>query len=177
MDFTRGSFGPDDCVNDIVELKFDKPVLIKENVKYAIRLRNRGGRTSNGDGGLSVVKGHDGTTFTFTACSLSFNGTTQTRGQIPHILYYSNPQDSDGQHTSKAMAEVQARKCTLAMTATVIQRSNEILALARERAEDGIATEVLGNATFITTLLPLVMAHISPLATSDPRVRIVSLCF
>lgn len=74
LDFTRGSFGPDDCINDIVELKFDKPVLIKENVKYAIRLRNRGGRTSNGDGGLSVVKGADGTTFTFTACSLSFNG-------------------------------------------------------------------------------------------------------
>lgn len=49
-------------------------MLIKENVKYAIRLRNRGGRTSNGDGGLSVVKGADGTTFTFTACSLSFNG-------------------------------------------------------------------------------------------------------
>ncbi|XP_017880442.1 E3 ubiquitin-protein ligase MYCBP2-like [Ceratina calcarata] len=169
LDFTRGSFGPDDCVNDIVELKFDKPVPIKENVKYAIRLRNRGGRTSNGDGGLSVVKGPDGTTFTFTACSLSFNGTTQTRGQIPHILYYSNPQDSDGQHTSKAMAEVQARKCALAMTATIIQRSNEIFALARERAEEVVAAEVLGNATFVTTLLPLVMAHIILLATSDPR--------
>jgi len=97
-------------------------------------------------------------------------GTTQTRGQIPHILYYSNPQDSDGQHTNKAMAEVQARKCTLAMTATIIQRSNEIFSLARERAEEVIANEVLGNATFVTTLLPLVMAHISPLATSDPRV-------
>lgn len=100
-------------------------------------------------------------------------GTTQTRGQIPHILYYSNPQDSDGQQTSKAMAEVQARKCALAMTATIIQRSNEIFALARERAEEVVATEVLGNATFVTTLLPLVMAHISPLATSDPRVKII----
>lgn len=69
------------------------------------------------------------------------------------------------------MAEVQARKCALAMTATIIQRSNEIFALARERAEEVVATEVLGNATFVTTLLPLVMAHISPLATSDPRVR------
>lgn len=68
------------------------------------------------------------------------------------------------------MAEVQARKCTLAMTATIIQRSNEIFSLARERAEEVIANEVLGNATFVTTLLPLVMAHISPLATSDPRV-------
>ena len=97
-------------------------------------------------------------------------GTTQTRGQLPHILYYSNPQDSDGQQTSKAVAEVQARKCTLAMTATIIQRANEILALARERAEEMSSTEILGNATFVTTLLPLVMAHIGPLASSDPRV-------
>ncbi|XP_046604041.1 E3 ubiquitin-protein ligase MYCBP2 isoform X2 [Neodiprion virginianus] len=169
LDFSRGSFGPEDCVNDVVELKFDKPVSIKENVKYAIRLRNRGGRTSNGDGGLSVVKGPDGTTFTFTACSLSFNGTTQTRGQIPHILYYSNPQDSETQQSTKAMAELQARKCTLAMTATIVQRANEILSLARERAEDFSSNEILGNAAFVTTLLPLLMAHISPLATSDPR--------
>lgn len=60
----------------------------QENVKYAIRLRNHGGRTSNGDGGLSSVKGPDGAVFTFSTCSLSFNGTTQTRGQIPYLLYY-----------------------------------------------------------------------------------------
>lgn len=92
-------------------------------------------------------------------------------------MYYSNPQDSDGQHTNKAMAEVQARKCTLAMTATIIQRSNEIFSLARERAEEVVANEVLGNATFVTTLLPLVMAHISPLATSDPRVSVFETFF
>ncbi|XP_031781072.1 E3 ubiquitin-protein ligase MYCBP2 isoform X6 [Nasonia vitripennis] len=169
LDFTRGSFGPDDCINDVVELKFDKPIPIKEKVKYAIRLRNRGGRTSNGDAGLRVVKGPDGTSFTFSACSLSFNGTTQARGQIPHILYYSNPQDSNEQHTSKAIAEVQARKCTLAMTATIIQRANDILALAREKADDIDINEILGNAAFVTTLLPLTTAYIIPLATSDPR--------
>ncbi|XP_074101339.1 MYC binding protein highwire isoform X2 [Cotesia typhae] len=169
LDFTRGSFGPDDCVNDIVELKFSKPISIKENIKYAIRLRNHGGRTSNGDGGLNIIRGPDGTNFTFTACSLSFNGTTQTRGQIPHILYYSNPEDSESPHTSKAIAEMQARKCTLAMTMTIVTRANEILALARECAEDIVTMEVLGNATFVITLLPLVMAHLGPLATSDPR--------
>ncbi|XP_058809373.1 E3 ubiquitin-protein ligase MYCBP2-like [Phymastichus coffea] len=169
LDFTRGSFGSDDCVNDIVELKFDKPIPIKEKVKYAIRLRNRGGRTSNGDGGLRSIKGPDGTSFTFSACILSFNGTTQARGQIPHILYYSNPLDTNDQHASKAMAEVQARKCTLAMTATIIQRSNDILALAREKADDVDIYEIFGNATFVTTLLPLTMAYIIPLATSDPR--------
>lgn len=58
------------------------------------------------------------------------------------------------------------------MTATVMQRANEILSLARERAEDFSSNEILGNATFVTTLLPLLMAHISPLATSDPRVNV-----
>jgi len=60
----------------------------QERVKYAIRLRNYGGRTNNGDMGLSCVKGHDNTVFSFNTCSLSLNGTTQSRGQIPYILYY-----------------------------------------------------------------------------------------
>lgn len=74
LDFIRGSFSAEDCSDEVMDLKFNKSIPIKENVKYAIRLRNRGGRTSNGDGGLSVVKGPDGTSFTFTTCSLCFNG-------------------------------------------------------------------------------------------------------
>ncbi|XP_043461333.1 E3 ubiquitin-protein ligase MYCBP2 isoform X1 [Leptopilina heterotoma] len=169
LDFIRGSFSAEECSDEVMDLKFNKSIPIKENVKYAIRLRNRGGRTSNGDGGLSVVKGPDGTSFTYTTCSLCFNGTTQTRGQIPHILYYSNPEDTGVQQTSKAMVEVQARKYILAMTTTIIQRANEILALAREKVAEMRSIEILGNATFITTLLPLVIAHIGPLASSDPR--------
>ena len=57
-------------------------------VKYALRLKNQGGRTCNGDGGVSVLRCPDGTTFSFASCSLSFNGTNQIRGQIPHILYF-----------------------------------------------------------------------------------------
>lgn len=60
----------------------------KENVKYAVRLRNYGSRTANGDGGMTTVQCPDGVTFTFSTCSLSSNGTNQTRGQIPQILYY-----------------------------------------------------------------------------------------
>lgn len=62
--------------------------LMKENVKYAVRLRNYGSRTANGDGGMTTVQCPDGVTFTFSTCSLSSNGTNQTRGQIPQILYY-----------------------------------------------------------------------------------------
>ena len=70
------------------------PVSIRPHAKYGLRLRNHGGRTSNGDGGTSTVKGPDGTTFTFTSCSLSFNGTNPTRGQVPQVLYFSTPQES-----------------------------------------------------------------------------------
>lgn len=177
LEFARGSFGPDDCINDIVELKFSKAIPIKENVKYAIRLRNYGGRTSNGDGGLTTVRGPDGTNFTFSVCSLSFNGTTQTRGQISHILYYSNPKEIETPQTNQAVIEMQARKCTLAMTTTIVHRSNEILALAREKVEDLGTTAVIESSPFITTLLPLVIAHINPLATLDSRsgVQILSL--
>lgn len=87
-------------------------------------------------------------------------------------MYYSNPEDTGVQQTSKAMVEVQARKYILAMTTTIIQRANEILALARERVEEMRSIEILGNATFVTTLLPLVIAHIGPLASSDPRVSL-----
>lgn len=169
LEIIRGSFGPEDYNPEMMEVKFDRPVPLKENVKYAFRLRNHGGRTSNGDGGLNAVKGPDGTTFTFSTCSLSFNGTTQTRGQIPHILYYSNPQDSENQHTSRAMAEMQARKCTLAMTTTIVQRCTNLLVTAREKAEDVAAAEILSESCIITTLLPLVLSHISPLVTTDPR--------
>lgn len=62
--------------------------LVQESVKYAVRLRNYGSRTANGDGGMTTVQCSDGVTFTFSTCSLSSNGTNQTRGQIPQVLYY-----------------------------------------------------------------------------------------
>ncbi len=63
-------------------------ILLQEGVKYAVRLRNYGSRTANGDGGMTTVQCSDGVSFTFSTCSLSSNGTNQTRGQIPQILYY-----------------------------------------------------------------------------------------
>lgn len=66
----------------------DECILLQEGVKYAVRLRNYGSRTANGDGGMTTVQCSDGVSFTFSTCSLSSNGTNQTRGQIPQILYY-----------------------------------------------------------------------------------------
>nr|CAH7734761.1 unnamed protein product [Callosobruchus chinensis] len=167
LEITRGSFGPEDYAPDIIEIKFDRAVPIKENVKYAIRLRNHGGRTNNGDGGLSSVKGSDNTMFTFYTCSLSFNGTTLTRGQIPIILYYSNPLEYGRAVTSKL--EQQARNTALSLTSAVIQKSSSLMVLAREKVDEVNSADIISKSCIVTTLLPLVLAHISPLVTSDSR--------
>ena len=67
-----------------------------------------------------------------------------------------------------------------------MQRAADLLALGRQRCvsmtdEESNSSQspnaiytcrVLSHACLVTTLLPLVLAHISPLATLDPRVSI-----
>ncbi|KAH1008686.1 hypothetical protein HUJ05_009221, partial [Dendroctonus ponderosae] len=138
-----------------------------ENIKYAIRLRNHGGRTNNGDGGLNSVKGSDNTTFTFSTCSISFNGTTVTRGQIPILLYYSNPVECGKAATCKL--EYQARKTALSMTSSIIENASKLLMLAREKVEEMSSASILSESCVVTILMPIVLSHISPLASSDPK--------
>lgn len=68
------------------------------------------------------------------------------------------------------MAELQARKCTMAMTTTIVQRCTSLFVTAREKAEDIAAADILSESCIVNTLLPLVLSHISPLVTTDPRV-------
>lgn len=133
LEMTHGSYSSDDCVGDIAELKFDRSVAIRPHIKYALRLRNHGGRTSNGDGGAPTIKGPDGTTFTFTSCSLSFNGTNPTRGQIPQILYFSSPsQETDVQSSTKSLAEMYARRTALSMTSAIVRTVSSLLLTAKD---------------------------------------------
>lgn len=57
------------------------------------------------------------------------------------------------------------------MTTAIIQKSCTMLVAAREKADEIPSADILGSACVTTILLPLVMAHISPLATSDPKVQ------
>ncbi|GFY47108.1 hypothetical protein TNIN_284731 [Trichonephila inaurata madagascariensis] len=164
----RGTFGPEDCYGDVAEIKFERPVPIKENIKYGIRLRNHGSRTNNGDGGLSQVKGPDGCIFTFTDCTLSFNGTNHTRGQIPQILYYSTPQDSESVQNTRDLAELQARRNALSICNSVVKMAAELFINAQS-VEDYDVLCAFGTSHVVTMLLPLIFAHLGPVATSDPR--------
>ncbi|KAG8179148.1 hypothetical protein JTE90_015337 [Oedothorax gibbosus] len=164
----RGTFGPEDCYGDVAEIKFERPVPVKENIKYAVRLRNHGSRTNNGDGGLSQVKGPDGTLFTFTDCSLSFNGTNHTRGQIPQILYFSTPQDTESVQSTRDLAELQARRNALSICNSVVKTAAELFVKAQS-IEDNDVLCAFGTSHVVTMLLPLIFAHLGPVATSDPR--------
>lgn len=137
---------------------------------YVIRLRIFGGKTKNGDGGVECAKGADETMFFFSTSSLSFNGTTVTRGQIPYVMYYCN--STDASKSTSAMLDNNSRKAGLTMATSIIQQSCKLLALAREKADEVPVIDVLNNACIVRTLLPMVLAHMSLLA-SDPHVSLV----
>ncbi|ESO93790.1 hypothetical protein LOTGIDRAFT_153260, partial [Lottia gigantea] len=165
----KGTYGPEDCVNDIAEIRFDRPVPIKEGVKYAIKIKNHGSRTLNGDGGMNKVKCSDGTTFTFTACSLSSNGSNHMRGQIPQILYYSAPQEGENhQQSSKNLAELQARKNAIDITGAICIIATDLLHRATGLSGDDVG-EILGKSHLFSSLLPLTLAYVGPVASQDPR--------
>ncbi|XP_052283534.1 E3 ubiquitin-protein ligase MYCBP2-like isoform X2 [Dreissena polymorpha] len=170
IETVKGAYGPDDCVNDIAEVKLERPIPIKEGVKYALRLKNHGQqRTFNGDGGVSKVKCPDGTTFTFTACSLSNNGTNHMRGQIPQILYYSAPQEGEHhQQSSKNLAELQARKNAIDIVSAIAKQVVDLLQRAQGQRSEVIKDTVAGSQLF-RALLPLCLAYIGPVASQDPR--------
>lgn len=81
---------------------------------------------------------------------------------------FSNPVESG--KTSTTRLEQQARKASLTMASAIIRNACDLMATAREKADEVSSAEILSNSYLVTTLLPLVLAHISPLATSDPRV-------
>lgn len=47
LELVKGSFGPDDCVNDIAEIKFDRPLPITVSRAVRFELRWLGGKPDN----------------------------------------------------------------------------------------------------------------------------------
>lgn len=82
----------------------------------------------------------------------------------------STPQDPESQRSTREIAEQQARKSALAMAGSIVRVATELMIMGLGVGDES-AVEVLGSAPLITMLLPLVLSHIGPVATSDPRVR------
>ncbi|XP_032297950.1 E3 ubiquitin-protein ligase MYCBP2 isoform X17 [Coturnix japonica] len=173
LELVKGTYTTDDSPSDIAEIRLDKVVPLKENVKYAVRLRNYGSRTANGDGGMTTVQCPDGVTFTFSTCSLSSNGTNQTRGQVPQILYYRSEYDGDLQSQLLNKANEEDKNCSraLSVVSAVVRAAKDLLhrALAVD-AED--IPELLSSSSLFSMLLPLIIAYIGPVAAAIPKVAV-----
>uniref|UniRef100_A0A671LHM8 E3 ubiquitin-protein ligase MYCBP2 n=1 Tax=Sinocyclocheilus anshuiensis TaxID=1608454 RepID=A0A671LHM8_9TELE len=173
LELVKGTYSTDDSPSDIAEIRLDKAVPLKENVKYAVRLRNYGSRTANGDGGMTTVQCSDGVTFTFSTCSLSSNGTNQTRGQIPQILYYRSEYDGDLQSQLLSKANEEDKNCSraLSVVSVVVRAAKDLLHRAFAVDVEDIP-ELLSSSSLFTMLLPLILAYIGPVAASVPKAAV-----
>lgn len=169
VDIVRGTYSLEEKSPEVAEIKFERPLAVRENAKYSLRLRNHGARTNNGDGGLTHVRGPDGTTFSFSDCSLSFNGTNHTRGQIPQIIYYSSPPTSRTTQSSHRVGdELQSRRNVLAVSEAIVSVAVDLLFQAQgSYARDTIAA--ISSSHLVNTLLPSVISNLAPIAISDPK--------
>lgn len=130
LETAYGTFDQDSVHRNMVQLKFERPVPLRENVCYAIRFCSQGSRTCSGDAGYPHVRGPCGAIFRFYPCDLSFNGTTPVRGQIPCLLYYSVPMSYQASKL-KNNKEIFARDIALEFASDIVHRSRELLILAR----------------------------------------------
>lgn len=122
-----GTYDQDIVKNDVAELKFDRPIPLKEYVRYAIRFCSQGARTCSGDCGYASVRGPCGVTFKFYPCDMSYNGTSILRGQIPTILYYSSPANISDRVANKLNRESYAKGVALQIATDIIKRCTELL--------------------------------------------------
>nr|XP_009302830.1 E3 ubiquitin-protein ligase MYCBP2 isoform X9 [Danio rerio] len=173
LELVKGTYCTDDSPSDIAEIRLDKAVPLKENVKYAVRLRNYGSRTANGDGGITTVQCSDGVAFTFSTCSLSSNGTNQTRGQIPQILYYRSEYDGDLQSQLLSKANEEDKNCSraLSVVSVVVRAAKDLLHRAFAVDVEDIP-ELLSSSSLFSMLLPLILAYIGPVAASVPKAAV-----
>ncbi|CAG0881435.1 unnamed protein product [Darwinula stevensoni] len=141
---------------------------------YALRLRNHGGRTCSGDGGLSNVKGPDGTTFTFTSCSLSLNGTMHTRGQLPRLLYFSAKPEQPPKVDQNAQVELQGKQMAFRIATSTFRNACRLLDAVNKEENPRMpeSMSLLSTSPFIKSLLPMVISHISSLPDTDAKLAV-----
>ncbi|XP_037299798.1 E3 ubiquitin-protein ligase highwire-like isoform X4 [Manduca sexta] len=178
IEVAHGTFSSADCTHDVAQLKFDRPLPLKEDLRYAIRFCNHGSRTSNGDCGLPSVKGPDGTTFRFASCSLSFNGTTLARGQIPCLIYYGTTKLTTHVSENTDTLITSLRAITMRVASIVIERSAELFCTLRNEltAEDlRRNASVLQQSPAINTLIPYTLANLEGLDDSKSVVKLLEL--
>lgn len=139
-------------LNDTCEIRFEKPILIHPNIKYAIVFHNYSQYSFSGDMGLAQVKGEDETVFNFMDCSLSKNGTNLNRGQIPNLLYFNQPNLDD---TVDHGTETDQDSCSSDSHQSVAE--SNIFVMFRKSME--VAKDLIDSVIEILKLSPNLASH------------------
>ena len=69
------------------DVQFDRPVCLQENKKYKLVPLIKGPKSWHGNGGRASVECGGGVRFTFTSSAASSNGTSETHGQFPAVIF------------------------------------------------------------------------------------------
>ncbi|XP_069365103.1 E3 ubiquitin-protein ligase MYCBP2 isoform X3 [Maniola hyperantus] len=186
----EGCFSNSDAHQDMVQIKFSRPVLLKEDTRYALRVCCEGARTASGECGLPAVTGPDGTTFQFSSCSLSFNGTTLARGQLPCIIYYRTYSPSASLEAASSTCNshiynkdrietdvVTIRESAVAVATLVAERAAMLLSALRGLSIDDLRriAPTLATAPALNTLLPFALANLEGLHDSKSVIYLLEL--
>lgn len=147
LETVTGTFDQVAVQGDMADIKFERAVVVRENVHYAIRLCAQGARTCSGDAGMASVRGPCGVTFAFYSSDLSFNGTTAARGQIPCILYNSSAVRLDAGAAGRVLGEQHARETALQIAGDIGRKCTELLVLARNALGSGSGGSIGGVAS------------------------------
>ncbi|XP_052746829.1 E3 ubiquitin-protein ligase highwire isoform X2 [Bicyclus anynana] len=188
-EIAEGTVNGSTAQHDMVQIKFNRPVLLKDDVRYAIRVCCEGARTPSGDCGLPAVSGPDGTVFQFSSCPLSFNGTTLARGQLPCVIYYRTSLDyletvvratanSHVRSSDRLEADiVMIRQTAVAVATLVAEQAAMILATLRDLPNDDLRRIVptLASAPVLNTLLPFALANLEGLHDSKSMVYLLEM--
>ncbi|CAG0913072.1 unnamed protein product [Notodromas monacha] len=167
-----GTYRKNDIVDGLADIRFQKPVAIKERMRHVLRLRHHGGYTHSGEAGLSCVKGPDGTTFSFFSVSVSFNGTSLTRGQIPQILYYSEPKQNKSQVEFVSLMEEEWKQTALWVSMRIVDSAAELFEKCLGLPSDAFACgrKILAESSLVTSILPLVFALLLSQTVPDAKI-------
>uniref|UniRef100_A0A915DEE6 PHR domain-containing protein n=1 Tax=Ditylenchus dipsaci TaxID=166011 RepID=A0A915DEE6_9BILA len=76
-----------ECSPQIVMIRFSNAKNLRSDSSYAVRLLLNGSKTFYGEDGICSLRLQNNVQLNFMPCSLSENGTTILRGQIPCLLY------------------------------------------------------------------------------------------
>ncbi|XP_064076475.1 E3 ubiquitin-protein ligase MYCBP2 [Vanessa tameamea] len=198
LEVKEGTYSSADAQHDMVPLKFTRPVLLKDDSRYALRFCCEGARTASGDCGLPAVTGPDGTTFQYFSCSLSFNGTTLARGQLPSLIYYRTKwidRSSDSTNggalinTGLVVRNVErlqddmdwerggAREAAVAVAGQLAERGGALLAMMRALSPDDLrrSAPALAAAPALNMLLPFALANLEGLHDSKSVINLLEI--